>query len=60
MKCPKCETRLNTIDTRTTYNAVLRIRVCKNCNTKYRTAERVEDNGKEFASLPRGRYTQAD
>lgn len=56
MNCPKCESRLNTIDTRNMYNAVLRIRVCKNCDTKYKTTERIEDNGKEPTYVPRGRY----
>lgn len=60
MNCPKCESRLNTIDTRTTYNSVLRIRVCKNCNTRYKTTERIEDNEKDSTSLPRGRYKQVN
>ena len=60
MHCPKCESRLNTIDTRTTYNSVLRIRVCKNCDTRYRTTERIEESGERVTPLPRGRYKQTD
>jgi len=60
MNCPKCQTRLNTIDTRTTYNSVLRIRVCKNCDTRFRTTERIDDDAKDITTLPRGRYIQID
>lgn len=60
MNCPKCQTRLNTIDTRTIYNSVLRIRVCRNCATRFRTTERIDDDEKDITTLPRGRYIQTD
>ena len=60
MFCPKCQSKLKTLDTRTTYNAVLRIRSCYNCDTRYKTVERIDDDAKDITTLPRGRYIQTD
>lgn len=60
MFCPKCQSKLKTLDTRTTYNAVLRIRNCCNCDTRYKTVERIDDDAKDTTTLPRGRYIQTD
>lgn len=60
MFCPKCQSKLKTLDTRTTYNAVLRIRSCYNCDTRYKTVERIDDDEKDITTLPRGRYIQTD
>lgn len=60
MNCPKCQSKLKTLDTRTTYNSVLRVRMCYTCDTKFRTTERIEEDAKDPTTLPRGRYIQTE